>query len=254
MEICAWYDERYRSFVDELKTWATLKTVVTSKTRILLVLESDDNNLYNSTVRALSQTTYTVTVVANPTLNVSVMDEIYRAAEQFKVRFFFLDYKPFDIDIKSMYTGKFVKHIDVKTYYGDGPPISHETFHNMSTVLCVMGDKQFNYKGAKANIIQNREQCNLITMRCGAATCVLYTGYHDSGNIDVIHVYGDENNKTFIHEMGIPQDCRSYYERYGACIQMFLQNVNLLDVTFHKQRIKRVMSKFYSNDTGFRFR
>lgn len=254
MELCIWSDRVYEPLVREISTWATIKEVVTSRTKVILVLYSNDNSIYENTVRALSQKHHRVFVVANPTLNITIMNNLYDLAESLNTPFFFLDYKPFDCNIRCLHTGNFVKHIDIKTYYHDGPPIAHETFHNMSSVLDIMGERQFNYKGGRANVVQNRDMCNLTTMRCGAATCVLYSGFSNCGNIDIIHVYGDKDKEMYIHEMSNPGDCRSYYERYGVSIQMFLQNINVLDEKYHKERIKMIMLKFKPTTNNNRFR
>lgn len=245
MEVCIWYDSVYTPLVNEISTWAKVKNVVTTTTKLIIVLYSKDKELYETTVRSLGISTRMIPVVSSPTLNFVLAEQLYSISKRMQVQFFFLDYKPFDSHIRSLHTGKFVKHVDIKTYYSDGPPIGHETFHNMSSVLEIMGDKQFNYTDAKANLMQHRESCNLTTMRCGAATCVLYSGVSDCGNIDVIHVYGDDKKyKSYINELDMPSDCLSYYERYGACIQLFLQNVNVLDRNYHEKRVKMIMSKF----------
>jgi len=252
--LCVWYDRRYTPLVKEISTWAKVDSSVTYNTEIILVLFSDERHLYDVTLKAFTRSKKSIPVVCNPTLNNDIIFRLYSTATQLSVPFFVLDYKPFDLSIRSLHTGMFVKHIDIKTYYSDGPPIQHETFHNMSSVLDIMGEKQFNYADCKANIVQSREVCNLTTMRCGAATCVLYSGISDCGNIDIIHVYGDNNQKNYIHELDMPQDCESYYERYGACIKMFLQNVNILDKTYHEQRIKMISSKFKFVGTSRRIR
>jgi hypothetical protein len=241
MRICIWNDIEYQPFYNEVCSWADVTQIVDEKVDIILILQSKDIDLERFVSIAVKTNK---SIISSPTMDFDIMNRIFTLTKHRKGKFYFLDYKSFDNSIRSFCTNGFVTHIDIKTFYPDGPPVRHEIFYNMAMARSIMGAKQFVYRDTNASITQLRDISILTTLRIGLTTVCLYTGRYMHGNIDSIFVYGHHDNSEYIHEMGNPFDTRSYYERYGASIKNFIENVNMLDQKWHDDQTKMVMSKF----------
>lgn len=244
MNIAVWNDVAYGPFRDELATFSAVSSRITHHTDAVFVLQSEDRELLRMVTDAVMSSHGDFILVACPTLDMNVMRRMYEIADNWNRKFIILDYKFFDHNLRRLRTWRFVRHVDIKTFYRDGPPVAHETFMNLATVLRIMGDKQFVYGKNRCSLVQNKDTSSLLTLRSGCATAVVYSGKYAGGNVDAMCVYGDDRGVEYLDELGNPHDTRSYFERYGACIREFVANLHLLDLVFHRGRTLMVMDKF----------
>lgn len=245
LKICLWNCKYYRSFYDEIRQWAEIQNKPTVDTHAFLCLNTNPKHLKEAVRKAINDDTTGTDcpIIVNPCFDEDVMRSIFSMASHTGRSLIVLDYKSFDRDIRMLNCRNRIYHVDIKSYYPDGPPLKDEMFFNAMVLQQLIGPIRF-CGPCEVNACRGPNFDMTSVYWKDHTTAVLYCGTIKHMIADIVHVVGDDKYEC---ELSIPQDTGSYYERYGAAIQSFITNARKLDYNFHRDKALLTFKKLKFN-------